>query len=160
MNKELKRIFDADQRDRLNPPKRFSSGRFDDFLYWLDARDKKRLKRTKEIIKRKDLVGEDYHRAAMIFHHIGDIKIATSLANKSIDMGYEKARWLYAATVDRGLVMKGRKQKYGTQFKVLKDGSVKFYPINKRTPESEKKKYNVPPPEEIARRSKRFWRNK
>jgi len=58
-------------------------------------------------------------------------------------LGFEKAKWLYAAAQDRLLIKQGKKQKYGTQYK-RKDGIWFLYPVNKSINDRERKKYNVP----------------
>ena len=73
--------------------------------------------------KQKKLIASDYYKAAMIFQHAPprQQKRAITLAKKSMNMGYVKAKWLYMAAIDRALLASGEKQKFGTQFKVLKN---------------------------------------
>jgi hypothetical protein len=49
-------------------------------------------------------------------------KKANELARQGIELGDERSKWLYAATMDRWLVSQGKPQKYGTQFRKNKKG--------------------------------------
>ncbi len=145
MNKELKTMFDSDQGDRHKAPAP-GSDKFES--YWKDylfPRDKERQNRTLEILESGELEAVDYYHAAMVFQHSDNIKKAISLAKRSMNMGYEDAKWLFAAATDRYLVERGEKQKYGTQFKVSDSKTIEPYPVNEKTPDSEREKYNVPP---------------
>lgn len=150
MNKELKKIYEEDQQDRLKSDVDF------DFI---SKRDEERRKKVQIIIKEKSLkTEEDFYHAAMIFHHGSDdsyIKKAQSLAKKSMELGYEKARWLYAATIDRLLMRQGKKQKFGTQFtQKTSEAKWKLYPVDSETTNEERALYNVPPLEETKKKIK------
>ncbi|PIR98303.1 MAG: hypothetical protein COT88_02190 [Candidatus Colwellbacteria bacterium CG10_big_fil_rev_8_21_14_0_10_41_28] len=148
-NVEIKKMYDADQGARLNAP-RFDDPGFEKYARNLFKEDKVRHKRAKEIIEEEsDLDGEDYYHLAMLFQH-SDLEIhnAVKYAKKSMDMGYENAKWLYAAAVDRQLTFKGKKQKYGTQFKILKDGTIEPLPMRDDISDEERGRYNVPPIEQ------------
>lgn len=83
---------------------------------------------------------------AMLYQHGSvplDYKKAKLFARRNINKGFEKARWLYAAATDRLLMKQGKKQKYGTQY-VRNKGKWSLYPVNLRTTNKERKKYNVP----------------
>ena len=144
MNKTLKTLYDTDQKDRENipmPGKRGSKGRMD----WVAIRDKERRNRVEEILKtKKNLEAIDYYHAAMVFQHSqSKQKHAVTLAKKSMDMGYEDAKWLYAKAYDRALLESGKKQKYGTQFAFLKNGKLIVRPYDKRTSDKTRAKFNV-----------------
>ena len=145
MDKDLKKIFLSDQNDRNKFPKSSDGEKLKQWADWIVPRDKKRVEQTMRILHNRKLAAIDYYHAAMVFQHSEDIKTAVSLAKKSMDMGYEKAKWLYAAATDRYLVRQGKKQRYGTQFKLMKDGALVPLPINKRVSDKERELYNVPP---------------
>ena len=115
----------------------------------IERNDKKRKKRVKEIIAGSGLVaGADYHHAALIFQHgnkPSDYKRANELAKKGMELGDERSKWLYAATLDRWLISTGKPQKYGTQFHKKKNGDWEVGPIDKNVSDKERAKYNVSP---------------
>jgi len=143
----LKKIFKDDQRDRRSFMRRPYTK--EDILLLVE-RDKERRLEVEKILNknRKRLDGEDYYLASMVYQHGNrerDIEQAKHLAEKSLKLGYEKAKWLFAATTDRLLVRQGRKQKYGTQY-FFKKGYYhwKLYPVNKRTTDERRRQFNVP----------------
>lgn len=142
MNKELEKNFKADQKDR-------TSGLFNDNPELSIKRDAFRRKQVLEILKKDSAkTGEDYYFASMIFHHgpkIAHAKKAISLARHSFELGYDKARWLYAAAIDRLLVKQNKKQKFGTQF-YKKNPTDKWIlnPIDNKITDEERAKFNVP----------------
>jgi hypothetical protein len=85
--------------------------------------------------------------AAYIFQH-GDCSehylFANHLAKLAMDAGYEEARWIYAATLDRYLMSQGELQKYGTQYAWV-NGTYTLYPVDPTTTDAERAEYNVPP---------------
>jgi len=86
--------------------------------------------------------------ATVIFHHgsrIEDAETAMELAKKSMHMGEEDAKWLYAAAIDRLQMKKGLKQKYGTQFVKTSRSSWKLYPVDRRVSDRARKNLNVMP---------------
>lgn len=147
MNKELEKIFKEDQCDRLDPNISLSV---------VIRRDKDRLKKVKQLINNKKIITKkDYYNIAMIFHHsqnITYIKKANMFALKSAKMGYKKAKWLCAATLDRLLMTQGKKQKFGTQF-IKKSLSEKWslYPVDLKTTDEERALYNVLPLEKTKK---------
>lgn len=137
-------MYDKDQGARLNAPPYDDPG-FEKYVRNLFEEDKIRHKRAKEVVREEnDLDGEDYYHLAMIFQH-SDLEIhnAVKYSKKSMSMGYERAKWLYAAAVDRELIFRDKKQKYGTQFKI-KDGVVELLPMRDDISDEERGKYNVP----------------
>ena len=149
MNKSIKALHDADQRDRQDLPK-FGTKAFKKRVSGMSARDKVRQKKVEHILKtHKNLDEVDYYHAAMVFQHSQmNQKRAVMLAKKSMNMGNEKAKWLYAAAYDRMLRGEGKKQKYGTQFWLIKNGKAKVQPYDKRTSDKTREKFNVPPIEQ------------
>jgi len=124
-----------------------------DEKFWkkLNERDRKRRAKVKKIISEGSLTeGIDFYGAAMIFQHgetTSDYKMARDLAKQAMEMGLDKAKWLYAATTDRYLVSKGKKQKFGTQFQENNSGDwVIAMGIDSKTTQADRDKLNVPNP--------------
>lgn len=145
-NQKLARLHEEDQSDRSGD----ISKKDNDQIRKNDSRHRREVDK---MISNNDLqTAKDYYRAAMIFQHgseVSDFKKAASLAQKAIELGSEKAKWLYAAATDRSLVFSGRKQKFGTQFKRPRhdDGSLgewELDPVDKRISDDTRAKYNVP----------------
>ena len=146
MNNKLLNLFKADQADRTSA-KIKSYGNTMEGWKLVTKRDTTRRRKVEEILKMgmKDLSSEDYFHAAMVFQHgqkEKDYKMAVNLAKRSTELGYEKAKWLYAAAQDRLLVNLGRKQKYGTQYQ-KRDGRWILMPVNKKTTDTQRLKFNV-----------------
>jgi len=143
ISKQLQDLFTADQKDRS------------DGALWEDAnfrnevskRDKVRKEEVSKYIKNDQLqTAEDYYFSAMIFQHgdsVADFKQAHQLAKTSMNMGYESAKWLYAASLDRLLLHQGRKQRYGTQYRKENNGKWFLPPVDEIISDDERKKYNV-----------------
>lgn len=97
----------------------------------------------------KSLTAVDYYHAALVFQHgvkPSDFKKANKLAKKSMEMGEERAKWMYAASMDRWLLSINKPQKFGTQFIQQKGKDWELsQPIDKTTSDKERAKYNVPP---------------
>src|SRR3989338_8168319 len=134
MNKRLSNLFKADQADRT-PEKVKSYGYTKEGWELVTKRDTARRNKVRKILESGiKLIGEDYFHAAMVFQHGQkqvDYEMAVKLAKKSTSLGYEKAKWLYAAAQDRLLVNLGRKQRYGTQYQD-RNGKWILMPVNKR----------------------------
>jgi len=110
MNAELRTIFEADQADRrsgLGPE--------------VAARDRDRRCRVLELLAAGGVVdGPDHYHAAMVFQHGGSqesYQRARDLALRAAELGHRPGRWLAAAALDRLLVHRGQRQKYGTQYR-------------------------------------------
>ena len=146
MNKKLFNLFKSDQADRAPDKIRSYDAVKNGWKRLMDA-DIRRLKEVRRILKTdKNLNAEDYFHAAMVFQHgqkLSDYKMAASLAKTSAELGDEKAKWLYAAATDRLLVNLGRKQKYGTQYQ-KESGKWVLMPVDRRTSDHTRTKYNVP----------------
>ena len=166
-NNILRKIFTEDQKVRKNIP-----GGQQPASVWnkISAADEKRRKQVAAIMSTDtNFTPKDYYYAAMIFQHGGYIeeyKTAKRYARQSMDMGYEDAKWLYAAATDRLLRAQGKKQKFGTQyiFGYLKEGNVWYealllQPYDKRTTDMTRAKYNVPPLAELQKKeTRKIWR--
>lgn len=144
MNEELKKMYEDDVREKTEAD-------WDDknVVSRISKNDKDRRKKVKEIISAGGLeVGADYHHAALIFQHgdtTSDYRKANKLAERGMELGDERSKWFYAATMDRWLVSTGKPQKYGTQFHKKKNGDWEVGPIDKNVSDKERAKYNVPP---------------
>ncbi len=149
MNKELKKIFDYDQKDRFNLIIRNNSK-------LLTENDAERRKMVDELIHKKEfLSAKDYFFVAMIFHHgpsIKDSMKAVKFSETSHELGYKKALPFYATCLDRLLIKKGKKQKFGTQYRRKDDQSEwRLLPVDSNTTDDERKKYKIAPFKKLIR---------
>src|SRR3989338_9305706 len=114
ISQQLKDLFKADQKDRSD------GALWEDanFRHEVSKRDTARKETVTEFIKNDQLhTAEDYYYAAMIFQHgetVDDFKKAHQHAQTSMNLGYEPAKWLFAASLDRLLLHQGKLQRYGT----------------------------------------------
>lgn len=140
-NSILSALYRADQKDRqthliITPE--------------ITDRDRQRCAVVLKILKDKKIItAVDNYKAAMILHHsqqMKDYRIAKRLAKKSMELGYLRAGWLFAATTDRILINSDKPQKYGTQF-FKKNAQSKWtlYPYDKHITDVERAKFNVLP---------------
>ena len=71
----------------------------------------------------------DHLRAALLFQHgltIADYRNAQRFAQRAIDLGGgDDAKWLYAITTDRLLTSQGKRQRFGTQWRIVQERSPK-----------------------------------
>ena len=152
--KPLSQLYEADQTDRRNPEL------FQDFDL-IAKRDAARRKLAKVIIaKRKQLSGAEYYILGMLYHHgpaITHSRLAIRYAKRACGMGNEKAKWLYAAAVDRLLSKQEESQRYGTQF-IKKDAKSKWklHPIDPSVTDEERARLNVPPIADAKAKVKRM----
>ena len=137
----MQALFNADQAARLTP------GLLND-PQTLEAEDAQRRVEVLAYLE-QGLVSSprDLVYAAFIFQH-GNCPdhylLANRLAQLAMDAGYYKARWIYAATLDRYLMSTGQPQKYGTQYHLV-DDRMELYPVDPQTTDEERQQYNVPP---------------
>jgi len=157
VNKELKKMYDDDVKEKTEVD-------WDDkeVVAKIDENDKKRKKRVGEIVAEGGLrVAADYHHAALIFQHGSttvDYKKANELAERGMELGDERSKWLYAATLDRWLISQGKPQKYGTQFIKSEKDDWELGPINPTTTDKERACFNVPPVSEALAKFKEKYR--
>lgn len=145
MNEELKKLYEADveERKKLGMEK-------EEVGEELLKHDKNRRQKVKEMIEKGKLgVAEDFHHASVIFQHgetSDDYKLANQLAKKAMGLGEERAKWLYAASLDRWFLSAGKPQKFGTQFvRNSQDEWELAQPLDPSVTDEERAKYNVPP---------------
>lgn len=90
---------------------------------------------------------ESLYHAAMVFQHGNcpeHFELTAELALRAIELGHEKANWLYAAGTDRYLMNLGKAQKYGTQFSKTADGVWRLYEVDPTVSDEERARFNVP----------------
>lgn len=149
-NENLESIFNKDQSDRLNNPNPTPEEGKNIF-----ERDKNRRLIVKQMIDKGELkTPQDYVHAAFIFQHgetSEDYLKANELAKKAVDMGDEKAKWIYAATMDRYLLSIGKPQQYGTQYEKDKDGNWVLSEVDPSTTDEERAEHFIKPLSEIQK---------
>lgn len=156
MNSELKRLFEADQNERVNHPL-YGTPEY----HKLRERDRQRREEVTRILDAiQDPAAEDFHHAAMIFQHgesLENIWQAHEHAMKAAKLGYRPARWLAAASYDRWLMYQGKPQKFGTQF--VPDGKGhRLWDVELETTDEERKMWDVPDLESQHRRAEELSR--
>ncbi len=127
---ELKMLVDEDQEDR---EKRL--GTVDPKLF--SEKERARHQKALDIFAQygenpQDFSSEDLYNLAFLFQHGAiseDYERAHTLALEAERQGSEDAKWLTAAVEDRHLLSLGKKQKWGTQFILMGDGSQLLAPI-------------------------------
>ncbi len=94
---------------------------------------------------------EDLYRAALILYHSQPgacpetYLLAHYLANEAVNKGYDEARYLAAASLDRYLVASGVPQRYGTQYTTEGKRGYRLLPYDSSTTDEERALWNVPP---------------
>ena len=155
INIRLQQLHDADQQERYALDKDNSEEAWDT----ITKNDVARRQIVEDMIKNNELVAPiDFYHAAMIFQHgstLDDIWQAHTLAKKAAQLGYDKAKWLTAASYDRWLMYQKKPQKYGTQYTDYGQGVV-LYKYDPETTDDERKQMNVPPLEEALEMAQRF----
>lgn len=142
INLELEQMYLDDKADRAAIEKNKLSEKE------LDKRDSNRQQRLKQLLKNKEIdLNEiwNLHYSALILHHsyeIEDIEKAHEFTKKAVAKDSNVTKWLYAATMDRLLVMQGKKQKFGTQFQII-NGEKVFAPTDGSVSEAEKAEFGV-----------------
>ena len=112
-NKVLKKIYEADQADRLTKNPDWNR---------IIKNDKIRICQAELLVaENKVHTSNDYFRIAMIFQHGNDstaYKLARDLSEKAVMLDNKNtiAKWLMAASHDRYLLSKNMPQVYGTQY--------------------------------------------
>jgi len=141
-NEELVRLFREDQADRTS-----KDGKPIDWNA-VDARDKTREKRVKELYSNNQLhTGADYYHVAMVLQHASapeDYLLAHELCVVAISKGDERAKWLAAASEDRFLMEIGRPQRFATQFRSVGNSPMRLYEIDQGVTDELRRSLNVP----------------
>lgn len=154
MNKELHRLFVADQQERENHPV-FGTAAY----LALRSRDQARRQQVQRLIEHDQVhTAQDYYHAALIFQHgdtVEEIWAAHQWAMKSVALGHEAGKWLAAAALDRWHMYQGQPQKYGTQ--LVPDGTrYRLWDIEPSTTDEERAHWNVPSLAEMERRAQQL----
>ncbi len=102
----------------------------DEEILWLKRRDKKR-KNADLFLHGLDSIKKalDYHHGAYILQHgetLQDFALAHEFAKKAVDLGDESAKWLFAATLDRYLLLIGKPQNTEHNFRLIETASQKW----------------------------------
>ena len=112
-------------------------------------------------------IPEDNFNAALVLQHTGltfcekrlvgvspdNYLLAHYLSNSAFEAGYKDARYLVAASIDRYLSFTEGYQKYGTQRVPNQEtGKEEWVPIDRKTSDSERAKYGVPPLSELLKK--------
>jgi hypothetical protein len=147
----LRMFFEEDQNDRKIRPND------KDFL---QKRDEWRIKNVL-ILKKQNLItfAADKYRASMILYHgktLEHHELAHELATEALEMGYEAARWMVAATQDKLLLSQGKEQKFGTQYKRNIQGEWELEPCDTFVTDKERATYDIPPLRETEEKIRRM----
>jgi hypothetical protein len=160
-SERLKILFDEDQAPRSEPVDWTDPDRLIQELgpeYMNRAEEEARCRRVEvlQLLQQgKVNLPQDLYHAAMIFQHgtcSDHFKLANELAERSVILGYQPARWLYAASLDRYLVSIGKPQQFGTQLHWDKQRGWTMPPLDSRTTDEDRAAYAVPPIAELWQR--------
>jgi hypothetical protein len=129
--------------------------------------DEERIKLVLALIGQGALITpEDKFNAALILQHTGltfcdkrlvgvssdNYLLAHFLFKSAFEAGYKDARYLVAASIDRYLSFTEGHQKYGTNRVINQEtGREELVPIDRKTLDSERAEYGVPPLSEILK---------
>jgi hypothetical protein len=129
--------------------------------------DAERIKIVLSLIAQGELkVPEDKFNAALVLQHTGltfcdkrlvgqspdNYLLAHHLFKSAFEAGYKDARGLVASSIDRYLTFTEGYQKYGTsRVNNQETGKEELVPIDRKTTDSERAKYGVPPLAELLK---------
>lgn len=143
MNNELASLFKKDKQERIDQPKA-NTPEYKD----MRARDLERRERVMAIAAANGLqIAEDHYHAPQIMNHgdtIRDARIAHLFALRSSELGYRPARWLEAASYDRGQMYQGKPHKFGTNY-VYDGREDRLWGVDPGTTDEERAKWDMPP---------------
>jgi hypothetical protein len=115
--KPVRQLFEEDQNDLPGHGPNGTST-VDEQQY--NARVEARKQRVRTMLANGDLkTGEDFYDAAFVFQHgktAEDYLFAHVLAMDAVVKGYDAAKWIAAATLDRYLQIIHQAQVFGTQY--------------------------------------------
>lgn len=89
----------------------------------------------------------DMYYAAFVFQHGNcseHYKLANRLAARAIVLDHNDARWIYAATLDRYLLSRGERQKFGTQYTSSDGCTYALEPVDPGMTDTYRALYGVP----------------
>ena len=165
----LKTLFEADQRFASEPvdwtdPERLLRQLGLDFIKKAEEEARQRRVEVLKLLQQGKITrAPDLYHAAMIYQHgtcADHFRLANELAERSMDLGYVPAHWLYAASRDRYLLAIGRPQQFGTQLHWDKFRQWYMPALDFRTTDEERAKYDVPPIAELWQRVRNFNKGK
>ena len=147
---DIKQLFKEDQKDRRQITSEFFAMKRKPknlIVRTLIANDTRRQKKLHKILSVVgNLTAEEYYMAALILHHgrgVADYKKALVMVRKAVKLGEERAKWLYAAIIDRLALQQKKKQRYGTQY-AFRGGKWSLCPIDSSISDVQRAVYNVP----------------
>jgi hypothetical protein len=130
--------------------------------------DEERVKIVLSLIGQGEVkTPEDKFNAALVLQHtpmtfrdkrlVGtspdNYLLAHYLFKSAFELGFQDARYLVAASIDRYLMSTEGYQKYGTQRAINQEtGKEELVPIDRKTPDSERAIYGVPPLAELLKK--------
>jgi len=122
----------------------------------LRRRDAGRREAVRSILGQRPLLtAEQLFAAAWILNHgdmVDEAKQAHELALQAAEQGFDQAKWLAAAALDRSLMYSGRPQRYGTN--IVPDGvGYRLWDVDPATTDEERAEWNVPLLAEMQRRA-------
>jgi hypothetical protein len=139
ISQRMKEIFDKDQSMRMEEP-----------IDWevVSKADQEHRVEVMEFVKNGNLATDlDFYYAAFVFQHGNcpeHYKLANDLADQSVKLGYDEAKWIYAASLDRYLRSMGKPQKFGTQYNSTDGCTYTLDPVDPTTTDEERAEYDVP----------------
>lgn len=151
VSQRMKEIFDKDQSMRMEEP-----------IDWVvvSKADQEHRVEVMEFIKGGKLATDlDFYYAAFVFQHGNcpdHYKLANELADQSVKLGNEEAKWIYAASLDRYLLAIGEVQKFGTQYTSTDGCTYKLEPVDPATTDEERAEYGVPSLADAEKRAAEF----
>jgi hypothetical protein len=155
VSQRMKKIFDEDQAVRENWESLTEAD-----ISEMVMSDQRRRVEVMTLIKDGKLATDlDFYYAAFVFQHGNcpeHYKLANDLANESVKLGNEEAKWIYAASLDRYLLAVGKKQKFGTQYTSMDGCTYKLEPVDPATTDEERTEYGVPSLADAEERAKEF----
>ena len=168
-SERLRILFDEDQRFASEPadwtdPERLLNQLGQDFIKQRENEARAHRVEVLQLLQQgKITLAPDLYHAAMIYQHgtcPDHYKLANELAERSMDLGYVPARWLYAASRDRYLLAVGQPQQFGTQLHWNKVSGWYMPALDFRTTDEDRAKYDVPPIAELWGRLRNFSKGK
>ena len=169
VSERLKTLFDEDQRFASEPvdwadPERVLRKLGEDFIKRADDEARHHRIEVLQFLREGTIaLAADLYHAAMIYQHgtcAEHFKLANDLAERSMALGYQPARWLYAASRDRYLLAVGQPQQFGTQLHWDKKRQWYLPGLDFRTTDQDRAQYDVPPISELWQRLRNFNQGK
>jgi hypothetical protein len=151
ISQRMKEIFDKDQSMRMADMSEIN---------WAEVSrvDQEHRVEVMTFIKDGKLATNlDFYYAAFVFQHDDcpeHYKLANELADQVVKLGFEDAKWIYAASLDRYLRSIGKPQKFGTQYVSVRGCTYTLEPVDPATTDEERVAYHVPSLAEAEQQAK------